>query len=585
VHPAKFRRALLPLLFLAALATPAGALEIWQIQGAGMSSPYAGQVVTTTGNVVTAVGPQGFFIQTPLARSDNDPETSDGIYVYTGASPLVATGDVVDVTGRVSEYHGMTEIGGSPQVTKRSSGSATPPAVELGPDRPSPFRPQPENEMERYEGMLVHVASGTVTGPTDQVGKIALVAREGRTFREPGIEFPGLPGLPVWDGNPEVFTAKLDALGGVAAAVPAGAHVDELEGPLAEYDGSYEVWPTSFSFTGTPRVRAVRPHAAGELTVATQNLYQLFDYVKNGTETVVSGEVYARRLAKHSRLVREVLGGPDVLAVQEVESLKVLTDLAGRIAQDDPAVRYAAFVMPGNDPSGINVGLLVRDTVNVYTVRQFGKDLTFTYNATTYTTFDRPPLVLECSYHAGPAGFPFTVIAVHQRSLSGIDGSSGGFVRAKRLEGARVLAETIQAMQAVSPDIHLIVAGDFNAFEFTDGYVDVLGEIKGAPDPAGALLPATDLVEPDLTDQALTLPPSERYSFVEGGNAQVLDHILTSRALAGYVRDVEMGRGNADAPAASAADSTTALRAADHDGMVLYLETVRRPRRVLNHTH
>ncbi len=584
MQPARLRRALLPLLLLTALAATAGAVEIWEIQGPGMSSPYAGQVVTTASNLVTAVGPQGFFIQTPLARSDNDPDTSDGIYVYTGASPLVTVGDVVDVTGRVSEYHGMTEIGGSLQVTKRSSGAPVPAAVELGPDRPSPFRPQPENEMERYEGMLVHVASGTVTGPTDQVGKIALVAREGRTFREPGIEFPGLPGLPVWDGNPEGFTAKLDALGGVAAAVPAGARVDELAGPLAEYDGSYEVWPTSFSFTGTPRGRAVRPHAAGELTAATQNLYQLFDDVKNGTETVVSGEVYARRLAKHSRLVREVLGGPDVLAVQEVESLKVLLDLAARIAQDDPALRYTAYLTPGNDPSGINVGLLVRDTVTVGSVRQIGKDLTFTYNATTYTTFDRPPLVLEGSYGAWPAPFPFTVVAVHLRSLSGIDGSSGGFVRAKRLEGARVLAETIQAMQAASPDIRLIVAGDFNAFEFTDGYLDVVGEVKGAPDPAGALLPATDLVEPDLTDQALTLSPSERYSFVEGGNAQVLDHILTSRALAGYVRDVQMGRGNADAPAASASDPTTALRAADHDGMVVYLETVHRPRLVLDRT-
>jgi predicted extracellular nuclease len=382
-----------------------------------------------------------------------------------------------------------------------------------------------------------------------------------------------------------VFTAKLDGLGASVAAVPAGAHVDELGGPLAEYDGSYEVWPASFSFTGALRARPARAHAPGELTVATQNLYQLFDDVKSGTETVVSSDVYARRLAKHSRLVREVLGGPDVLAVQEVESLKVLTDLATRIAQDGPVVRYAAYSMPGNDPSGINVGVLVRETVTVRSVRQIGKDLTFTYNANPYTTFDRPPLVLEGSYDAGPVPFPFTVVAVHMRSLSGIDGSNAGFVRAKREEGARRLAEELQAMQAASPDIHLIVAGDFNAFEFTDGYVDVLGEVKGAPDPAGALVPATDLVEPDLTDQVLALPQAERYSFVEVGNAQVLDHILTSRALSGYVRDVEVGRANADAPAASAADPGTALRAADHDGMVVYLETVHRPRRVLGRAH
>ena len=52
-----------------------------------------------------------------------------------------------------------------------------------------------------------------------------------------------------------------------------------------------------------------------------------------------------------------------------------------------------------------------------------------------------------------------------------------------------MLADEIQGMQSQERDLRLVVAGDFNAFEFTDGYVDVLGEVKGAPDPAGALLP------------------------------------------------------------------------------------------------
>ncbi len=565
---------LLAALLFAALAAPAAALEIWRIQGAGAASPYVGQTVTTNGNVVTAVGPQGFFIQTPAERSDGDPETSDGIYVYTGAAPSVSAGDVVDVSGKVGEYHAMTELG-SPQVTKTASGAALPAAVELDAETPSSVRGGEVPEMERFEGMLVHVASGTVTGPTSRLGIVAVVAREGRAFRERGLPWPGVAGLPVWDGNPEVFFAKLDGLGGTVASVPAGAHVDGLAGPLAEYDGDYEVWPTAFSFTGAPAVRAARPHARGELTIATQNLYQL-------VEADDSSGAYTRRLAKHSKLVREVLGSPDVVAVQEVGSQKVLADLAARIAQDDPAVLYTAYVTPGNDASGINVGLLVRDTVTVRGMRQIGKDLTFTYDGAAYVTFDRPPLVLEGSYAAGPAPFPFTVVAVHLRSLSGIDGSNGGFVRAKRLEGARVLAETLQAMQAAAPGERIAVAGDFNAFEFTDGYVDVLGEVKGSPDPAGAMLPASDVVEPDFSDEVLSLPDSERYTYIEAGNAQVLDHVLVSRTLAPFVRAIEAGRCNADAPAAGADDPATALRAADHDGLVLYVDTVRRPRRVLD---
>jgi len=567
---------------LSAALAAAATLEIWQIQGSGLTSPYVNTTVTSKGNVVTAVGPAGFFMQTPEARSDNDANTSDGIYVYTGSAPTVTAGDAVDVTGTISEYHGLTEFN-RPTVTGVSSGNLLPRAVELDGEHPSPIRPQPDNELERFEGMLVHVASGTVTGPTDQIGKIYLVARAGRTFREPGIAWPGLPGLPVWDGNPELLSAKLDGLGGIAPAVPAGTHINNLIGPLSQYDSSYEIWPLSFSSTGASQVRPVRARAPGEFTVATQNLEQMFDDVNDGGETVVSSEQYAARLAKHSKLIREVLGSPDVLAMQEAEKLRVLQDLAARIRQDDPGASYTGYLDPGNDPSGINVGLLVRDTVTVRSVSQIGKHDSFVYNGAEYGTFDRPPLVLEGSFVGGGGSFAVTVIAVHLRSLSGIEGSTAEFVRTKRFEGARALANAIQAMQATDPSLRLAIAGDFNAFEFSDGYVDVLGQITGKPDPAGAMLPANTAVNPPLTDQVLTLSAQERYSYVETGNAQVLDHVLTTRALTPYVSGIACGRGDADVPASLSSDTTSALRCSDHDGVVLYLNpaAVNRVRRVL----
>jgi predicted extracellular nuclease len=57
------------------------ALEIYEIQGPGLSSPYQGAVVRSDRNLVTAVGRDGFFIQTPDARDDGDPDTSNGLYV------------------------------------------------------------------------------------------------------------------------------------------------------------------------------------------------------------------------------------------------------------------------------------------------------------------------------------------------------------------------------------------------------------------------------------------------------------------------------------------------------------------------
>lgn len=82
------------------------------------------------------------------------------------------------------------------------------------------------------------------------------------------------------------------------------------------------------------------------------------------------------------------------------------------------------------------------------------------------------------------------MLAVHQRSLSGIDGTDGARIRAKRYEQAVYLAGQIQALQTANPALRLVATGDFNAFQFTDGYVDVMGIVTGNLDPAGALVPA-----------------------------------------------------------------------------------------------
>jgi hypothetical protein len=184
---------------------------------------------------------------------------------------------------------------------------------------------------------------------------------------------------------------------------------------------------------------------------------------------------------------------------------------------------------------------------------------------------DRPPLLIRGAYVGNGAPFPIAVVNVHQRSLSGIEGNDGARVRQKRHEQALRLSRFIDGLQDADSGLRLVVIGDFNAFEFTDGYVDVMGQVTGNPDAAGALLPATDEVTVDLTNQTLNISPSDRYSFVFDGTAQSLDHALTSDALALWVRGAEHSRGNADAPFVFAADPATALRSSDHDGTVLFV--------------
>jgi predicted extracellular nuclease len=247
------------------------------------------------------------------------------------------------------------------------------------------------------------------------------------------------------------------------------------------------------------------------------------------------------------------------------------------IASDDPAVIYAAYLVEGNDVGGIDTGYLVRDTVNVLAVTQLAAGEILSVDGS--LLHDRPPLQLDAEYVGGGGAFEFTVIALHQRSLSGIESPSDGpRVRQKRLEQAQSVAQIVQDFQTSSPSTPLLVVGDFNAFEFTDGYVDVIGQIRGDVDPAENLLSAPPITDPGLVNEVLGVPAENRYSFVFDGSAQVLDHVLSSHAAVPFTSGFAFARGNADAPRilldscdGVGAPDELPLRASDHDGGVVYL--------------
>jgi len=530
-------------------------LEIFDIQGLGAWSPFDGSPVSTVDNVVTAVGPTGFYMQTPAERTDGDPMTSDGIFVYTGSPPAVAAGDLVDVSGTIAEYFDFTEISGGPVVTIDGTGVVPDPIVldETLPSGTAMGLP----ELESLEGMLV-AADGIATGPSDSYGDVPVVARTMRSFREPGIEYPGLSGLPVWDGNPEVFELDPNALG-LPDEQMFTEQTFQATGPLGFVFGDYQLQPTSLTVGTPPDLPVpVRDRMPDEFTIASQNLLRLFE-----------GDI-ASRGPKLSYYIRNVLGAPDILAVEEVDTLATLEALASQIAADDPGVVYTAYLMEGNDPGGIDVGFLVLDSVTVYDVTQYGTDFEFFFDGQWWTTFDRPPLVLDAEYVGAGEPFPIVVIANHLRSLNGVD-TGNEFARQKRWEQAYQLSLFIQDFQNLNPDTPLVVTGDFNAFQFTDGYVDVMGQITGDIIPSDSLLPGSDEVDPNLFNEIFSLPLEERYSYVFEGNAEAFDHMLTSASIAPVVAGVQYARGNADAPGALFDDGGTPLRASDHDGVVLFV--------------
>jgi hypothetical protein len=186
---------------------------------------------------------------------------------------------------------------------------------------------------------------------------------------------------------------------------------------------------------------------------------------------------------------------------------------------------------------------------------------------------DRPPLVLRATIAqpTGPVPLQVTVIVNHLRSLSGVDGTDGNRIRVKRQKQAESLANLIQSFQTSNPAANIISVGDYNAFQFNDGYVDSIGTIKGTPAPSDQVVQASpDLVNPNLNDVAATLPANQHYSYSFDGNAQTLDHALVNPNLFQRLTRFAYARMDADFPESYRNDPNRPERISDHDPEVAY---------------
>ena len=601
---------------------------ICAIQGSGNTSPLVSQTVTTTG-IVTGIksgSSGGYYIQD--AGCDANPATSDGIFVFTGASPPAAAviGNNVQVTGQIIEFVPAADLFQQP-LTEFTSGST---AIVLSTGNPLPApatitAPETQvnnlNNLEKYEGMRVQVPSLTVVGPTQ--GTItepsATVVSAGvffgvvtgvpRPFREAGIAIsdplpPGAPGtVPRFDENPERIRVDSDGQPGTTALdVAAGTVITNLIGELDYSFRAYTVLPEPANppTVGTqPGATPAPTPLSSELTVVSFNLERFFDTVNDPvvSDPVLTAPAYSRRLAKASLIIRTLQRYPDVIGVQEVEKLAALQDLATQINNDAvsldslPNPQYVAYLVEGNDIGGIDVGYLVKSSrVTVGSVTQIelpGCDHVTASTCYNYTDpndgsldilNDRPPLVLQATIPRTDASlFAFTVINNHMRSLNNIDdptvagtGTVGARVREKRRKGAEFLANYIQSRQTADPAERLITLGDLNAFRVNDGYADVIGTILGTPASASQVtLASPDLVNPDQIDLLDTLPANQQYSYNFDGNAQTLDHLIVNPNANASVTRFAYVRNDSDFPVKNY-ESTNALRMSDHDQPVAY---------------
>ncbi len=598
------------------------------IQGNGNVSPLLGEVRAVEG-IVTARKSNGFYLQTPDGQDDGDPSTSEGLFVFTTSGGLPAeaqVGNRVQVQGTVAEF---TPASAPNQLSLSQLTFATTTLIDTGNPLPAPVplglaELSPANDpdfLERYEGMRVAIAELTVVGPslaninesqaisTGNGVFYGTVPSVPRPLREPGVGVldvvPFPPGVtpPLYDTNPEVLRVDSRGAGGDAVSVDVGATVTGLVGVLDYAFSAYSLLPdpsAAVTVSGGRAPKPARPSAPDEITVASFNLQRFFDDDagnNSGSSPTLTPEAFQNRLRKTANALCEFLGIPDIVGVVEVEGIDALTALAEAVNGNLPGTcasdpRYVAYLIEGNDVGGIDVGFLVSTAevapglprVAVNEVVQEGKDaLIDNPNGSTSILNDRPPLRLSATVHGdGSDGFPLTVIANHLRSLGGINDprsgsngwpTTGDRIRDKRQKQASFLADLVQARQLADPDERILLVGDFNAFEFSDGYVDVMGIVSGLPAPANEVLNHADSpVSPALLNLTLTKPVEERYSFVFDGSAQTLDHILVNQALLDIAAvDVDHARINADFGGDNFGDFGVPVRTSDHDPVVAYI--------------
>lgn len=559
-------------------------LQIGEIQGAGHISPFVDNEVTTSG-IVTAVATNGFYLQAP--EGDGNSATSDAIFVFTGTAPTVVAGDAITVTGTVNEFQGggdpsnltVTQLI-NPSITVESSGNALPSAVLIGPDglRPpteiiddddfSVF--DPENDgidfFESLEGMLVTIQNPVAVDATNGFGELWTVASDGaNNFAASNVSDDGL--IIVRGGedsfgnfnsgagsdfNPErIQIDEAGALNGVVNAVPdviPGTVLDNVTGVLDYAFGNYQVRPTeavtvaqeSINFS---RTTGLITGAVNQLAVATYNVLNLDIRADDGDDDVGSG-----RLANIARDIGINLSAPDIVVLQEIQddsgaindgttsALLTLQALADSIF-DQTGIRYSVFDNPfvvdgetGGQPGGnIRVAFLYRDDrvdldeASVFTITDpESGELAAAFQGS------RAPLGANFTFN----GQTVTVIGNHFTSKIGSNTSFSAnqpplnAAELTRAAQAAAVNAYVDGLLADNPDALVAVAGDFNEFQFEEPLRVLTGELEFN----GASITGTG--EEVLQNLTFLLEETERFTTLFEGNAQAIDHIFASRALA-----------------------------------------------------
>lgn len=586
---------------------PGDLVLIHEIQGAQHRSPLEGEVVSVEA-IVTAVGPDGFYIQEEDAEADADVATSEGMFVFTGGAPGVAVGDLVQISDEVEEFRpfeNRVTITNFvfPDVTVVSSGNPLPTPVVLGVDRIQPTEiidndseetinievegsfDANEDAIDFYEsleGMLVQANDLFVSGASTVFGSPTPGNAELYTLVNSGAN----AGPRTENGgiyiSPEDFNPENLILNNELTQLPLEADTGDfipgsVTGVISSNFGKYFLLPTAVPEPVAGNLTQEVTALAGDadtLTVASYNVLNLDPEDGDGDADLGNG-----RFDAIAATIVNNLRSPDIIGLQEIQDNSgslddgtVAADLTGAtlidriIAAGGPSYEYAE-VVPFNLDNGGQPGGNIRTAFLYNPARvQFvarGKagagdavevldgpgvpDLSLSPGLIDPSQFvdSRKPTVGEFLFN----GQTVFVVSVHFNSKSGDSG----------------LFDILQPPVLFSEEERLVQAGATAAFvsdvlaRDPSSYVVVLGDLNDFEFSA----PVQVLVDAGLVNLVDGVTAEQRYSFVFNGNSQVLDHVLVSDALAGEAV-LDMVHVNVDFAA-------TASRASDHDPLVAAL--------------
>jgi len=506
-------------------------VPIWAIQGSGFNSPYKLVDVNTSG-IVTGVFPElgGFWIEE--TETDNDPNTSAGVFIFVGDLKIdVELGDLVEVRGKVHEISQQTQVhvDSFEDIDILHNRNELPEGIILNP----PVDETASNEyFEALEGMLVELVDPAIAvSPTSRFGEYVLVPSHHQIERVYRGDDTGIL-IMVDDGS---YVEHFDRTN-LPYVVKTGDIVSSLIGPLAYTYGHYKIEPIiNPSIEATDSIIPIlEPTSEDEFSIMTWNVENLFDLIDPHPSSPprpmrVDYEITLTKIA--NTIISA--GTPTVIGLQEVENIDILEDLSAHELL--VPFHYRPVLMEGTDSRGIDVGYLVRsDRAEILSIRQIIPSDGLT---------SRPPLLIEVKVEIEESEFTLYVINNHFSSMSGGE----TVTEPRRVAEAELNVTIIEELLFENPDTFLAIVGDLNSF-YDSPPIDTLKE--------SGIINAFDFIS-----------PTERYTYIYQGVSQTLDHILISQALEQLLLKVEVLHVNADFPPPEPGDDSI-VRASDHDPVV-----------------